>query len=140
LQAALAHEDVKPRSFLDKLTLFASKLFVPKPVDTLVTPEGVAYMVKTAKAPEWSNPFKREKTPPPGQPTFDVWHTGYAGDDLDQFGATLGNKLLPNRAVRLKLLRRGFLTWKVVGLDLIAAPGTNGSYAPAPVGVNTTGG
>jgi hypothetical protein len=139
LQAALDRDKEKPRGILDKLTMFAAQLFVPKAVDTLVTPEGVTYMVKTAKAPEWSNPFKREKAPPAGQPTFDVWHTGYAGDDLDQFHAVIGNKLLPGRAVKLKLLRRGFMTWKVVALDLVAAPGTDGSYTPAPETANTTG-
>jgi len=132
LQQALDREKEKPHGILDKLTMFATQLFVPKAVDTLVTPEGVTYMVKTAKAPPWSNPFKREKTPPAGQPTFDVMHTGYAGDDLDQFHATLGNKLAPGRVVKLKLLRRGFLSWKVVGLDLASVPvGTSGSYAPA---------
>jgi hypothetical protein len=51
----------------------------------------------------------------------------------------IGNKLLPGRAVKLKLLRRGFMTWKVVALDLVAAPGTDGSYTPAPETANTTG-
>jgi hypothetical protein len=32
------------------------------------------------------------------------------------------NKLLPGRALSLKMLRRGFLTWKVVGLELTAVP------------------
>jgi hypothetical protein len=126
LQAALEREQQKPKGILDKLTLFASKLFVPKPVDTLVTPEGVTYMIKTAKAPEWTNPFKRPGPPPAGDPRLDAMHTWYVADDLDQFHATLTNKLAPGRAVSLKLLRRGFLTWKVTELDLVPAPGGAG--------------
>lgn len=134
LQAALDREKVKPHSFLDKLTMFVAPLFVPKAVDTLVTPEGVTYMIKTAQAPQWTNPFKREKAPPAGQPAMDVMHTGYIQDDLDQFRATVSNKLIPGRAVSLKLLRRGFITWKVVGLDLVktdAPAGASAAYAPA---------
>jgi hypothetical protein len=122
LQQALDREKQKPHSFLDKLTMFVAPLFVPKAVDTLVTPEGVTYMIKTAKAPEWTNPFKREKTVPAGEPSLDLMHTGYAGDDMDQFHAVVSNKLLPGRVVTLKMLRRGFMTWKVVGLDLGAVP------------------
>ncbi len=142
LQTALEREKVKPHTLLEKFTMFASKLFVPKAVDTLVTPEGMTYMLKTGQAPPWTNPFQREHTPPAGQPDLDLGHSGYIADDLDQFQATVANKTYPGRAVSLKLLRRGFISWKVVGLDLVStsvtstttstttssgAPGANGT-------------
>ena len=134
LQTALAHEQQKPHNLLEKFTLFATKLFSPKPADALVTPEGVTWMLKTASPPPWTNPFLREKTQPPGQPHLSLGHSGYIQDDLDQFQATLDNRVYPGRLVTLKLLRRGFISWKVVGLDLERAAGSSASYAPA----NTT--
>ncbi len=132
LQAALDREKVKPHSFLDKLTMFVAPLFAAKAVDTLVTPEGVAYMLKTAEAPEWKNPFAREHATAAGastaQPSIDIWHTGYVGDDLDQFHAVVANKLAPGHTVSVKMLRRGFMTWKIISIDLgftmppVAAP------------------
>jgi hypothetical protein len=134
LQTALHHEQQKPRGLLDKLTMFASSLFAAKPVDTLVTPEGITYMIKTTRPPPWTNPFQRDKVPPAGQPALDFGKSWYMADDLDQFHAVVINKLVPGRAISLKLLRRGFMTWKVVGLDLISTTpsGASGSYAPTP--------
>ena len=132
LQGALNREKTKPAAgILDKLTMFASQIFQAKPVDVLVTPEGVTYMIKTARAPEWSNPFKRDKTPVAGEPGLDFMHSWYVADDLDRFHATLTNKLTPGRAVSITLLRRGFLTWKVTEIDLVAAPG-GGATNPSP--------
>lgn len=122
LQQALDREKTKPHSFLDKLLMFGRNLVQPKASDQELTPEGVTFMLKTAHPPAWSNPLKGEKAPPPGRPSLDLARTGYAADDLDQFNAVVDNTLAPGRAISLKLLRRGFLTWKVVGLDLIAVP------------------
>jgi hypothetical protein len=127
LQQAMEHEKTKPHSFIDKLILFVRPVFQPKAADSLLTPEGVTYMLKTAQAPPWSDPFQGHKPPPPGQPSLDLMQSGYLADDLDQFHATVDNKLLPGRAVSLKLLRRGFITWKVVGLDLVSVPAPAGS-------------
>ena len=138
LQQAMAHEKTKPHSFLDKLLLFVRPVFQPKAADSLLTPQGVTYMLKTASPPSWSDPFQGQKPPPPGQPSLDLAHSSYVADDLDQFQAQVDNKLSPGRAVSLKMLRRGFITWKVVGLDLVSVPvpaETGGASAPA----NTTG-
>jgi hypothetical protein len=135
LQHALDREKTKPHSFLDKLTMFVAPLFVPKAVDTLVTPEGVAYMLKTASAPPFINPLQHDHAPPAGEPALNLMQTGYLADDLDQFQAKITNKLAPGRVVTLKMLRRGFLTWKVVGIDLSRTPtttaGSSAAYAPA---------
>ncbi len=135
LQQAMDHEQTKPHSFFDKLLLFVRPVFQPKAADSLVTPQGVTYMLKTAQPPPWSDPFQGQKAPPPGQPSFDLMQSGYLADDLDQFHAKIDNKLLSGRSVSLKLLRRGFITWKVVELDLVNVGGASATYAPA----NATG-
>jgi hypothetical protein len=119
LQAALDREKAKPHSILDKLVMFGRSIIQPRAADSDLTPQGVTYIVKTGAPPPWSNPFDGRKAPPPGEPSVDLMHSGYINDDLDQFHATIDNKTYPGRAVSLKLLRRGFITWKVVSLDLI---------------------
>jgi hypothetical protein len=133
LQSAMDREKAKPHSVFDKLLMFGRSLIQPKVADTVLTPQGVTYMLKTAAPPPWSNPFEGQKAPPPGEPSLDLGHSGYMDDDLDQFHATIDNKIHPERAVSLKLLRRGFITWKVVSLDLVtvAAP------APAAAGAGS---
>ena len=142
LQQAMDRETTKPHSVIDKVILFFRPVFQPKAADSLLTPPGVTYMLKTAQPPPWSDPFQGQKAPPPGQPSLDLMHSGYLADDLDQFHATVDNKLLPGRAVSLKLLRRGFITWKVVGLDLVAvaAPaGASGSYSTTTTTTTSNG-
>jgi len=122
LQQSADREKAKPHSIIDKLVMFGRSLVQPKVADTVLTPQGVTYILKTGAPPPWSNPFDGQKAPPPGEPALDLGHTGYLADDLDQFHATIDNKTYPGRAVSLKLLRRGFIAWKVVGLDLVAVP------------------
>jgi hypothetical protein len=133
LQRSMDHEKTKPHSLIEKLILFVRPVFQPKAADSLLTPSGVTYMLKTAQPPPWGDLFQVQKAPPPGQPSLDLMLSGYVADDLDQFHATVDNKLLSGRAVSLKLLRRGFVTWKVVGLDLVSVPAAttaSGSQTP----------
>jgi hypothetical protein len=122
LERSMDREKTKPHSFLDRLLLLVRPVFQPKASDSLLTPPGVTYMLKTARPPPWSEPFQTRGPPPPGQPRLDLMRSGYQADDLDQFHAVVDNRLLPGRAVSLTLFRRGFLTWKVVALDLVAVP------------------
>jgi len=139
LQRALSREQQKPRGLFEKFTLFASKLFAPKPVDALLTPEGVTWMLKTGQAPPWINPFQRERTRPAGEPAMDAGHTGYTHDDFDQFHAKLDNKLSPGRSVTLTMLRRGFITWKVVGLDLLKTRSSTTTSSTSTAVTKTSG-
>lgn len=119
LQANINAEKTKPHSLLDRIGMAIAPLFQGKPADTLVTPEGITVMLKTAEAPGYSNPFHQGREPDsahPGEPY--TIHQDYVDNDLDQFHADIGNKLKPGAEAKIKLLRRGFLTWKVTGLDL----------------------
>jgi len=125
LQASMAEEKTKPHSFLDRIGMAIAPLFHARPQETLVTPEGVAVMLKTAGPPGYANPFHQGREPDaahPGEPY--VVEQGYLDDDLDQFHAAIGNRLKPSAEITLKLLRRGFLTWKVIAIDLGGPPAT----------------
>jgi len=135
LEQAMVREKAKPHSLLDKLILFVRPVFQPRAADSLLTPQGVAYMLKTAQTPPWSDPLQGQRPPARGKPRLDLMKSGYFADDFDQFHAIIDNRLSPGRAVSLTLLRRGFLTWKVVGLDLIMVPApadANGAEAIPP--------
>ena len=119
LQSNIDAEKTKPHSILDRIGMAIAPLFHGKPADTLVTPEGIAVMLKTAAPPSYANPFHRGRAPDaanPGEP-YTV-SQDYIDNDLDQFHAAIGNKLRPGAEVTLRLLRRGFMTWKVTQIDL----------------------
>ena len=119
LQANIDAEKTKPHSLLDRIGMAIAPLLHGKPADTLVTPEGVAVMLKTAAPPSYANPFHHGRAPDaanPGEP-YTV-SQDYVDNDLDQFHTAIGNKLKPGAEVTLRLLRRGFLTWKVTEIDL----------------------
>jgi hypothetical protein len=125
LQARIDAEKQKPHSFLDRIGMAIAPLFHHKPADTLVTPEGVAVMLKTASPPNYESPFQQGREPDsahPGEPY--VISQDYLDNDLDQFHAEIGNKLKPKAEIKLRLIRRGFLTWKVTAIDLGRAPVT----------------
>ena len=124
LAAALAvqidAEQTKPHSILDRIGLAIAPLFHhDRPGETLITADGVAVMLKTARTPAYKGPLDTQRDPDaahPGEPyTVDE---GYIDNDLDQFHASVGNRLRAGAVVKLRLLRRGFLTWKVTEIDL----------------------
>jgi hypothetical protein len=120
LAASMAVEKTRPHSWLDRIGMAVAPWLHAKPVDTLVTPEGLAVMLKTAGPPSFTSPFHQGREPDaahPGEPF--TLSQGYVHNDYDQFQAAIGNRLRPGAAVTLKLLRRGFLTWRVTNLDLI---------------------
>jgi len=119
LRAAVSTEQSQPHSILDRIGMAIAPFLHAKPEDVLVTPDDIAVMLKTSAPPRYANPFARGRPADsayPGEPY--VLNEGYAENDLDQFSAAVGNRLKPGAEVRLKLLRFGFLTWKVTALDL----------------------
>ena len=119
LTIAIDVEKAKPHSILDRIGMAIAPFLQHKPADAVVTPEGVAVMLKTAAPPRYAGPFPQGREPDsahPGEPY--TLNQGYIDGDLDQFQAAIGNRLKPGAEVRLRLLRRGFFTWKVTELDL----------------------
>lgn len=139
LQANMDVEKAKPHSFFDRIGMAIAPLFHARPQETLVTPEGVAVMLKTAAPPSYANPSHRGRAPDaanPGEPY--VISQDYLDNDLDQFHAAIGNKLKPTAEITLKLLRRGFLTWKVTAIDLGTAPATTISTSTTTTGSSSS--
>jgi hypothetical protein len=137
LQANIDAEKTKPHSILDRIGMAIAPLFHGKPADTLVTPEGVAVMLKTAEPPSYTNPFHRGRAPDaanPGEPY--TISQDYIDNDLDQFHAAIGNKLKPTAEITLRMLRRGFMTWKVTAIDLGTPPVTTTSTTSTTTSTN----
>jgi hypothetical protein len=114
----------KPGSFLDRLGLALASSLMGTAVDVVVTPEAVTAMLRTAKPPKVAGPAgppPPDEAPGPRSPTDTrAVRMGYVGGDLDLFTASLASRARPERAVGLKLTRRGVWDWRVVDLELPA--------------------
>jgi hypothetical protein len=132
LTIAIDVEKSRPHSILDRIGMAIAPFLQHKPADAVLTPEGVAVMLKTAAPPRYAGPFPQGRGSDrahPGEPY--TLSQGYIDGDLDQFRAAVGNRLKPGAEVRLTLLRRGFFMWKVTDLDLDHdAPITGGGGPP----------
>ena len=128
----IGRENAKPHSIWDRLGLALAPYLVGTSVDLLVTPQNVAAMIRTGRPPHISNPVgtqpRLDDDKGPGDSR--ALHLGYVGDDLDQFHAEVASRANAHARVDLRLLRRGFFTWRVVSLDLPALHKTV-SEAPA---------
>lgn len=128
----IGRENAKPHSIWDRLGLALAPYLVGTSVDMLVTPQNVAAMIRTGRPPHVSNPVgdQARAADDKGPGDSRALHLGYVGDDLDQFNAEVVSRSNSHSRVTLRLLRRGFFTWRVVGLDLPALHKTV-SEAPA---------
>ena len=135
LQRELEQQKPKPTNLLEQIGAALTPVFVGNAVDSVVTAEGVAIMLRTAHAPRPDSPFARAPAPPAedtgvGDPRlvdegyigtlFDWPHKRFADFDLDQFHASVVSRSHPENRVNLILLRHGFLDWKVESLDIPA--------------------
>jgi hypothetical protein len=135
LQAQLERQKPKPSNLLEQIGAAIAPVFVGNAVDTVITPEGVAVMLRTGHAPNPTSPFA--KTPAPafedsgvGDPKlvdmgyngvlFDGAHKRYVDFDLDQFHASVISRSHPEARINVVMLRRGILEWKVEALDIPA--------------------
>ena len=134
LRAYMAAEaQRKPGSWLDQLGLALASSLMGSAVDIVITPESLTAMLRTAKPPRPTSPV----APPPDaavapgasdaeagprKPTDTrAVRMGYVAGDLDLFRATLASRARPERAVGLRLTRRGVFAWKVVDVELPAS-------------------
>lgn len=91
-------------------------------VETYVTPEAIATMVKTAKAPPvpsadagLNGEAAASGPPSAADPGLDT-HYSYVG--LDRFRARLEDPAKPDAALTLVLERRGVFRWQLIRIDL----------------------
>ena len=126
LRAYLEAESArKPGSWLDRLGLAVASSLMGSAVDTVVTPETLTAMLRTAKPPKPTSPLG----PPPAEPGAEgrrkptdtrAVRMAYVAGDFDLFRASLASRARPDRSVGLRLTRRGVFSWKVVEVDLPA--------------------
>jgi hypothetical protein len=122
LERSLAKRAAK-RDPLAQLGALFGAAVIDKAIDTTVTPETIAEVVRTAKAPD---PRKSALAPPPeadegsstGAAPAPKVKAGFAMTGLNRFDVRLSPADRPNERLTLVLHRRGLFDWKVTDVEL----------------------
>jgi dihydrofolate reductase len=93
--------------------------FVEGAVDGLVTPEGVAAMVRSGDKPRPEKPVPSADTPAAPKERI---HQSWAYRGVNRFAVTLTRDDRPDDPLVLIMERRGPLSWKLAGVDLTPDP------------------
>jgi len=88
-------------------------------VDGLVTPEGVAAMVRSGDKPRPEKPVPSADTPAAPKERI---HQSWAYRGVNRFAVTLTRDDRPDDPLVLIMERRGPLSWKLAGVDLTPDP------------------
>jgi len=88
-------------------------------VETFVTPQAVAAMVRTAEAPEPEQPAPSADAPAVDKRRL---HQSWAYRDMNTFAVTLTRDDRPEDPLVLLMQRRGPFQWKLSGVDLTPDP------------------
>lgn len=102
---------------LGGLGAMLAPMLVSGVVDVAVTPQGVAAMVSTARAPSQEEGARGR--PHDGKPDL---HKAWGYRDLNTFAVTLTDRDRPDHSLALLLERRGLFAWKLAAVDLQTAP------------------
>ena len=113
----IGHDPRVERSGLGGLGMILAPMLLGGAVDAVVTPQGVAAMVRTGEAPDPTAPPEKA-TKDDGSDVHQSW--GYR--DFDTFAITLTQRKSPDRRLALLLDRRGLFGWKLAGVDLQTDP------------------
>lgn len=120
--AVAAHIGRDPRvrdSGLGGLGMILAPMLLGGAVDAVVTPQGVAAMVRTGEAPD---PTDRDPPKPATKDDDDDIHQSWGYRSFDTFAITLTRRDDPDRHLALLLDRRGLFDWKLAGVDLQTDP------------------
>lgn len=112
-----------PRSdnpVLSGLGMLLAPSLVSGMVDAFVTPQAIATMVRSAKAPDPMERPERVESPAPETGERDTVRQSWAYRDLNTFAVTLTNTRHPDQHLALLMERRGLFGWKLAGIDLTA--------------------
>ena len=101
---------------LGGLGVMLAPMLVSGVVDVAITPQGVAAMVSTARAP--SEGGEAQDRPHGGKPDL---HKAWGYRDLNTFAITLTDRDQPDQSLALLMERRGLFTWKLAAVDLQTA-------------------
>ena len=98
---------------LGGLGVMLAPMLVSGVVDVAITPQGVAAMVSTARAP--SEDGEAQDRPRGDKPNL---HKAWGYRDLNTFAITLTDRDRPDQSLALLMERRGLFTWKLAAVDL----------------------
>lgn len=103
---------------LGGLGMMLAPMILSGAVDTLVTPQVVADMVRTAEAPDPTRPPAETVPERNDKADADDIHQAWGYRDLDHFAVTLTDRDRPDQHLALILERRGLFAWKLAAVDL----------------------
>lgn len=106
-------------SGLGGLGLILAPMLMSGAVDAVVTPQGVAAMVRTGEAPDPANRTPADKA---DKDHRDDIHQSWGYRGFDTFAITLTRRDDPERHLALLLDRRGLFGWKLAAIDLQTDP------------------
>lgn len=116
--ARIGHDPRVEQSGLGGLGMILAPMLLGGAVDAVVTPQGVAAMVRTGEAPDPTAPAADKGPKDDGSDVHQSW--GYR--NFDTFAITLTQRKDPDRRLALLLERRGLFGWKLAGVDLQTDP------------------
>ncbi len=120
--AVAAHIGRDPRvqdSGLGGLGMILAPMLLGGAVDAVVTPQGVAAMIRTGQAPD---PTDRDPPKPSTKDDGDRIHQSWGYRNVNTFAVTLTRRHDPDRHLALLLDRRGLFGWKLAAIDLQTDP------------------
>lgn len=119
LAARISRDPRVADSGLGGLGMMLAPMILSGAVDTLVTPQVVAQMVTTAKAPD---PTRRsEPEPARNEARGKGIHQSWGYRNLNEFAVTLTDRDRPDDRLALVMERRGLFDWKLAAVDLQTA-------------------
>ena len=107
-------------SGLGGLGMILAPMLLSGAVDAVVTPEGVASMVRTGEAPDPTDRTAPKTAEEDGREADDGddIHQSWGYRDLNTFAITLTRRDEPNQHLALLMERRGAFAWKLAAVDL----------------------
>lgn len=103
---------------LSGLGMLLAPSLVSGMVDAFVTPQAIATMVRSARAPDPMDRPGQVESPAPADEDKDTVSQSWAYRDLNTFAVTLTNNRHPDQQLALLMERRGLFGWKLAGIDL----------------------
>lgn len=113
LRREMGRRAAEADSALAGLGMMLAPTLMASAVDALVTPDGVAAMVRSGDAPR---PEQGQPAPTAGD--GDDVRQSYGYRDLNTFAITLTDRDHPDRPLSLLMTRRNLIGWKLSGVDL----------------------
>lgn len=106
-------------SGLGGLGMMLAPMLLSGAVDAVVTPQGVAAMVRSGQAPDPTD--ATEAAPAAGKDGDDL-HQSWGYRDLNTFAITLTRRAQPDEHLALLLERHGLFSWKLAAVDIQSDP------------------